>query len=644
VKTEGDGKTTSELGKEVQQAENTHATQLAFRSLNPPAPNVESANTRAEDYVTSPDLDDSKTTVVIPKNDLVEHKSPSLEQDTVKDLGSPIPSESSSHLSSPSPILAPKTQPVHARKRSKPFEKTKNASETESDAPPKKKSRKRAPAKSHASRAREPNKALEEQEHDQAPSPPKTRRAVKPKKETTYTNGANQDIPAMIQHGSIPSLKQAPVVDELNSMILDSDAEIQQRDYIHEDADMQEHYSDVEVLVTPSKHVPPIDNVPSTPRSRPKVSTRELEGLSPTKYRERPSKAKRNTLPISRQLFKPDTEDKSMSSMPTFEQSPAIPVGAIDKDLTARATKKQKVEPVEEEKYDLFPAPKMDLTKPTPLPDLPTPPRFSTNARRTTRNKKMVDKPEEINFPSVESSVVETPEPNDEDAILEDGVEEETVNSSKVSDDDDFEDAQETLNASDSHESSNDNVSDDMTPPPRKKAKLTNKSVLLRGAQNTSRSSSSASTAAPSSTATQAPNKYGFSPARGPRTRQALKTAAASKSGPAPASTPKPKPKPKVPAKRKAKTTPTAVAPDDTEEENESQGNAQPTLLDTSTLGTPKFTTNAKGKGKKSILDTDTPTTRQTRRASAMQDKLQHARDEEEKVRAETKAKLRRKG
>jgi hypothetical protein len=681
--------------------ENAAVTQLAYRLSKPLSPfNVEPANARAEDHVTAPDLENSNIVVAVPKQDPAERTSSIDYQVTIKDVDSTTPLGTSPTFTKPqssprspgltTPVPAPKVQTHYPCKRSRPTKKTNNASETESDAPPKKKARRNVSPKPRASRARKPSEALEDQDIEPTPSPAKTRRGtVKSNKEAAYVSGAGEDFSASIQQrstsklghsaqgGSTEPSRQAPITDESDNMAFASHAETKQSDHEDKNADVEEYYSKIKVRVTPSKHVPSVENVPSTPRSRPRVSKRELQGLNSPMYRERPSMAKRDTLPIARQLFKSDTPYGYMSSTPTLGLSPAAPVSTFDlpifaevtsgtmevaklpvtksketspktkemesgptapqavkKTSAARPIRKPMVEPVEVEEYDLSSAPNLDTTKPLPLPDHPSTPRFSTNGRRTTRTRGKVDKHEESNFPVEDSSVVGNTKPDHEDLFSDTGKPEDMNNESEE-DDDDFKDYQETIKAPDEQGSSDDNVSD-ITPPPSKKPRLKNKS-LLSGNQNTSQSNSRTSTSAlsiPSSKGIPTTNKYGFKPSpSGPRTRQVPKAAAVAK----PALTSKAKAKTKVPAKRRAKTARSSVAADTEGDEEEASA---PTKGKTSTASTSVTTVT--------LEPAKLPSVRQTRRASAMAHEIKHAREEKEreakeKVQAEAKAKLRKK-
>jgi hypothetical protein len=576
--------------------EHTPAAQLAYRPSKPPSPSdLEPASTPAEDHKTVPDVENNRTTVTTPGDDLVvQNGSSGHAQDTTDDPGSTTSAPES------------KAQSSHSEKRSRLSRKAKSASETESDAPLKKKPRMSTPAKSRASRAGKSREAPEEQEYGYAPSLAETRRGAVNEKPSS---SAQHEKTSKLGHFAYrnytgPSLK-VPIADESSDEIFST-----QTAHETDNADMEEHYSDVEVPITPSRYVPAIENVPSTPKSRPKVSDRELQGLTPTTYRDRSSKSK----PISRQLFssqKPGSLDTLKSGMVALEDSLAVSrrdteslILVVDSDVTdsnpkvskrpvakpratsakvakakhspaasgptkknpaARATKKRKVTREEEEEYDLlFPPSMINAKPPSPEVDLPLPPRFTTSARRTTRSKKKFDKNEETR-PSVEDN----DEPDDKNADLEGDDE----------DGDDFEDAQEIIEASDNTEEADEYSFD------------TSNSVKKP----------------------QLKNKYGYTL---PRTRQATK-AAGDRAAPTPAAS-KTAPKAKAPVKNKARISHGNTAAElGKEEEREEESIVVPKTL-------------AKGKGKKSTASAATatpkptkqPSVRKTRRASAMEQEI----------------------
>ncbi|KAG9185422.1 hypothetical protein G6011_07966 [Alternaria panax] len=687
--------------------ENAPVTQPAYRSSGPSSPfDVELSNASDGDHMAVLNSENSKSQVEIPKNNILEDRSPRFDQEMMELLvstvrpGSPRHLDSSSSLGSPTPIPAPKAQPIPSHKRSKPSKQTENASETESDAPPRKRARQIPSTEQRANGAEKLSKGLVQMEDALAASPIKIKNgAVKLKKEAAHVKGMDEDSSAEIPSGSTPKLdllaqnehsgpsRQAPITKELD-MILDCHAEILQPDHENNDADMEEHFIDIEVPVTPSKRVPPVDTVPSTPRSRPKISTRELQGISPPTYRNRPSKATRDMLSISLQLFKLDTSEKLMSSTNAFEQSPAVPrsnsdLSALDKGsgatgstldmvrhfvakpkaapaktkkqeksqalapdtinaFSARPAKKQKAEPADDIEEDLFTASKIDTTKPAPLPELASPPRdVFTNARRATRSKKTFDRNVDVT-PAIEDSLVITDGDLDDENPSSSSSESDDVKDAFEEEDGDFKDAQETIEAPYKNKEADDDYSDTSLPA-SKNHKLKNTSLMLRD-YNVGGSSSRTNTPAPSTaSSTPAPttNRYGFKPPHGPRTPRirAGRKAAVGTAAPTPSvRKPAPAPKAKVPAKRKAKT-----ARSDTVIEVEEENQKVSSAVNSKAPG--------RSKAKRSTFlaaATPEPPARKTRRAHAMEDEIIHAREEDEKVakenvRAATKAKLRRK-
>ncbi|KAI4695146.1 uncharacterized protein J4E84_001771 [Alternaria hordeiaustralica] len=514
--------------------ENISAAKLAHRLSKPPAPSDVEPNTTFEDNTTVPDVDDSTSVVAIPEENRMEDVSFAHHLDTTKDLGSTTA------------VPEPETQPVHPHKRSKASKNTASVSESDSDGPAKKKRKANVAslAKARAIKAanKKPNKAPKDQEDESTPPPAKGRRAaVKSKKEAAHVDVSNEEPTLSTKHGGAlkhtGSSAKAPIVVESDDAIISA-----QSDQGGDSADMDEHYSDVEKPVTPSKQTPAAEIVLGTPLSRPAVSKRELQDLTSTSYRQHPSKAK----PISRKLFpphKPETLGELMSSMPATADSPTVAVSDADsvdlfgdlgvpdtttkapkrpaskpraaqakaarakKAPAARTTRKRNASPKKEEKtkskeqeeYELsvlFPEPKIDTKGPSPEIDVPTPPR---PLRRTTKQ-----------------SILDEPE-GDYDAHEDNGDPE----NANEDDDDDFEDAQETIEAS-----SDDNDSQDGISPPPKKLKLKNKPLMLAGhtiRQTRSRATTTtpARSIAPKAAA-HAKNKFGFTP---PLTRQAKKTA-----------------------------------------------------------------------------------------------------------------------
>ncbi|KAI4626626.1 hypothetical protein J4E83_003778 [Alternaria metachromatica] len=539
--------------------ENATAAKLAHRLSKPPAPSDVEPSTTVDDKTTVPDVDDSTSVVAIPEEDRMEDVSFAHNLDTTEDLGSTRA------------VSEPETQSVHSHKRSKASKNTASVSESDSDGPAKKKRKANVAslAKARAIKAanKKPSKAPTDQEDESTPPPAKGRRAAaKSKKEATHVDTTNEEPTLSTKRGGAlkhtGSSAKAPIVVESDDAIISA-----QSDQGGDSADMEEHYSDVEKPVTPSKQTPAAEIVLGTPMSRPSVSKRELRDLTQIRYREHPSKAK----PISRKLFpshKSNALGELMSSMSAPADSQTVPVSDADSvdlfgdlgvpDTTTKAPKRpaskprvaqakaarakktpatrttrkrntspkegEKTKSKEQEEYELsvlFPEPKIDTKGPSPEIDVPTPPR---PLRRTTKQ-----------------SILDEPE-GDYDAHEENGDSKHGVED----DDDDFEDARETIEAS---ADDSDEVDSD-TPPPPKKLKLKNKPLILGGhtiRQTRSRATTTPARSVAPKAAAHAKNKFGFTP---PLTRQAKK-AANVPTAPATALA-KPAPKAKAPAKSKA--------------------------------------------------------------------------------------------
>jgi hypothetical protein len=675
------------------------ATQLAHTSSKPPASSdLEPKNTALECHTTASEFMDGTVIAAEVEEDLIEDAAGIHAQGTTEDLGSTTS------------VLGTDVQAAIVETRSKGSENKNNTSSSESEGPPKKKAKTSTfvPASARAGRIlnRKLNKAPEEQESETTLLVAKTRRAINSKEEDFQANSVNEESSLSTQNGS--TLKfghfacgkytgqsaQAPNADGLGDRIIDT-----QSNRGDDDAVMEEHYSDVEIPVTPGKHASAAEKVPSTPTSRPKVSKRELDGVTtPTKYRERSSKAKQPTeqptkQPISRKLFsshKLDPLDTLMSSVPSLKDSISIPVsnpdsfvlvddaggaksapkvstrpapksratpakamrvkavpappGPTKKTPAARATKKAKITP-EEEEYELFPAPKIDTKPPSPEKEVPEPPR----PLRATRNKRdfayvapwVKDSPsieyaesdgdkDELSDISEPEGGNEGPQYKNDDPKGED------------QDDEDFEDAQETIEVSDESEEADDDTSD--TPPPtnKHKSKPKNKPLMLGGhtiSNTRSRTSTPARTVA-SSIATPPKNKFGFTPPHVRLTRQASK-AAGGPTAPNPA-TAKPASKAKAATKSKAKKPRGDTAPVPASEEEDE---------DESPTAAPKTATKRKGKDSTAPIATATPeptrqlSKRKTRHASAMEgEEKETERVKEEKDKAKFKRKLRSAG
>ncbi|KAI4702380.1 hypothetical protein J4E81_002743 [Alternaria sp. BMP 2799] len=535
--------------------ENASAAKLSHRLSKPPTPSDVEPNTTVDDNTPVSDVDDSTSVAAIPEEDRMEDVSYAHNLDTIEDLGSTTA------------VAEPETQPVHPHKRPKVSKNTASVSESDSDGPIKKKRKANVAslAKARAIKAanKKPSKVPKDQEDQSAPPPAKGRRAAaKSKKEAAHMDVVNDEPTLSTKHGGAlkhtGSSAKTPIVVESDDAIISA-----QSDQGGDSADMDEHYSDVEKPVTPSKQTPTAKIVLGTPLSRPSVSKRELRDLTSTSYRQHPSKAK----PISRKLFpphKPEALGELMSSMPAPADPPTVPVSDADSvdlfgdlgvpDTTTKAPKRpaskpraaqakagpatsgrtkktpaprttrkrnaspkkeEKTKSKEQEEYELsvlFPEPKIDTKGPSPEIDVPTPPR---PLRKSTKQ-----------------SILDESE-GDDDIHKDNGDPENGVED----DDDDFEDARETIEAS---------ADDSDTPPPPKKLKLKNKPLMLGGhtiRQTRSRATTTPARNTASKAAAHAKNKFGFTP---PLTRQAKKAATPA---PAPA---KPAPKAKAPSKSKA--------------------------------------------------------------------------------------------
>ncbi|KAI4948948.1 hypothetical protein J4E91_005410 [Alternaria rosae] len=583
------------LAKVSADEENASTAKLAHGLSKPPAPFALELNTTVKDHTTALDVEDSTSVAVIPEEDRMEDVSFAHAQETAKDLGSTTT------------VPEPKAQPTHPHKRSRASRSTTSVSETDSDGPVKKKPMTNAAslAKACASKAasKKPSKAPKDQEDESTPPLGKSRSAAaKSKKEAAHVDITNEEPSLSTKHGVAlkytGSSAKAPIVVESDDAIISA-----QSDQGGDSADMREHYSDVEKLATPSKQTPAAEIVLGTPMSRLSVSKRELRDLTPTLYRERPSKAK----PISRKLFPPHKANalgELMSSTPAPADSPTVSVSDTDSiglfgdlgvpDTTTKALKcsapkpratpakaarakngpaasgptkktpatrttrkrmaapkkEEKTKSKEQEEYELlllFPEPKIDTKGPSPEMDVPLPPR----PLRITSRMSLLDDPviEHAKLGGDKALLSDTTEPEGDDDVPQD-IDEDLENEDEDDDDDvDFEDGQDTIEAS-----GDDDDSDNDTPPPSKKPKLKNKPLMLGGhtiRQTRSRATTTPARSIASKAAAPAKNKFGFTP---PLTRQAKKTANTS-TAPALA-----KPAPKASAKGKGKKATASVA------------------------------------------------------------------------------------
>ncbi|KAH6870492.1 hypothetical protein BKA58DRAFT_385165 [Alternaria rosae] len=546
----------------------TIAATLNHRLSKPPTPSALELNTTVKGHTTALDVEYSTSVAVIPEEDRMEDVSFAHAQETAKDLGSITT------------VPEPKAQPTHPHKRLRASRRTTSISETDSDGPVKKKPMNNAAslAKARASKAasKKLSKAPKDQEDESTPPLVKSRRAAaKSRKEAAHVDITNEETSLSTKHA--------------------------RSDQRGDSADMEEHYSDVEKPATPSKQTPAGEIVLGTPMSRPSVSKHELQDLTTTLYRERPSKAK----PISRKLFSPHKSNalgELMSSMPAPADSQTVPVSDTDtiglfRDLgvpdtttkalkrsapkpratpakaarakngptasgptkktpATRTTRKRMAAPKKEENTKskeqeecevsvVLTEPKIDTKGSSPEMDVPLPPR----PLRITSRMSLLDDPvnEHAKLGSEKALLSDTSEPEGDDDVPQDI--DDLENEDEDDDDADFEDAQDTVEAS-----GDDDDSDNDTPPPSKKPKLKNKSLILGGhtiRQTRSRATTTPARSISSKAAAPAKNKFGFTH---PLTRQAKKVANTS-TAPAPA-----KPAPKASAKSKGKKATASVA------------------------------------------------------------------------------------
>ena len=369
--------------------------------------------------------------------------------------------------SSTSPQQAKATDP---RKGSRLVTKTKSASDSDFDAPPRKKAKKLAPTKgvpADAEHVCESSNEELEREKLSAKKGRKRGRSVKevPQRDDTAENHTPSD-PAwnltrfIYGQYTKPSFPASPksYTDPSGKMTLGTKTELQQPDETS-DPDMEEHYSEVEIPISLGNQTPTRGRSSNTLRSRSIVSQRELSSLGATKYRLRPSISQQKPPPTARQLFaKPDTLSTLTSSTRALEESPSVPyVGkntpmlvedyaekvatpAVDmsrskypvakdsaatKDAktkahqklqetpAARNLRKRKATPLADGKEEgekgriLFPAPKLDFSTPKTDAQFPVPQKIQASTPRSVGRKTRGKKQNKAVEPG--------PEPDDED-------------------------------------------------------------------------------------------------------------------------------------------------------------------------------------------------------------------------------------
>ncbi|KAF1836499.1 hypothetical protein BDW02DRAFT_615241 [Decorospora gaudefroyi] len=461
---------------------------------------------------------------------------------------------------------------ANPRKRSKPTKKAKATSDTEEEAPPKKKPRRAAPAKPRASRAKKAPRAPEEERGNDLEGPPtkRKRRPAKAKKEgsdddelehdaTRNQNGLTSEL-AHSAYGNYnqPASQPGNPTDPSGETIFGTEPQLQAPDNDGNDVAMEEHWSEFET---------PAPAVPHTPKPRYIVSNRELANLSATKYRERSSR----TCAIA---FKKPAALRTLTSSPKgLEASPAIvpqdanaieeetsrtlensltsaapPIGKSnggapkkaqrqrakrtvtrrdtrnkmkgasesdeeeeeeESELPTRATKKKEMDPVEEEEeHEFFPAPKI----------------------QTDPNREEEEE-EAVLSPPPKPSTRKTrrkPIPSQQQPIHS------PTNSFDDAEHDQSEDPPATPSPppspSPSSESESEHVSyssdDELAPSPPTKRIQKKKNPTTASLANKTVPKSRAATPAPVTTSLPLHNKYGFTPPRGPKTRSGTTTTA----------------------------------------------------------------------------------------------------------------------
>ncbi|KNG51708.1 hypothetical protein TW65_011045 [Stemphylium lycopersici] len=382
-----------------------------------------------------------------------------------------------------------------------------------------------------------------------------SRKHLKRVKKANSTSDTDSDVPPKKKkrQGACrePSL-QVPT-NLSGETIFGTEAELQQPH--NDDGDTEEHYSDVETPSTPpGQAFVPIPST-KTARSRPKVSNRELEGLIPTKYRERASKARNQGQPIARQLFasqkKPDGLGMLLTSAKALEKSPAstknkdnltlvedagtagntskVSTRSKKKTPAGRATRKRKISAVEQEP-DSRPARKTSAAKKAGEKQATAPPNTKKNTTRATKSKGAVLKDtekDEILVSAESKPPPETPTQAEMESASE-YAESHQAPEAEASEADDDESCAATMTTM------------------FKKSKARNKTLAL-GAQAAGRNkhgNDAPAASVVSSSGTPGANKYGFTQRRGPKkaaaagsTPSTSRPAAVSKAAAAPSKT-----------------------------------------------------------------------------------------------------------
>ncbi|KAE8847392.1 hypothetical protein HRS9122_04299 [Pyrenophora teres f. teres] len=273
-----------------------------------------------------------------------------VNQDEGKTLAAPFDDTGTMEAVPPkSPTSPEKSKTTNPRKLSKRARKARSVSESDSDAPLKKKSKTLAPANGVPACTENSGESPEEEkgrEKLRAKTRMNGENLVKEvaqldesiEKQTRSKQGNNARNLSIFAYGPYtkpsPPATPTPLTEPSEKTTFDSETDFKQQDECP-NSSMKEHYSDVEIPVPLDTQTP--TQVPSldTPRTRSVVSQRELSSLSETKYRMRSSTSQRKPLPTARQLFaKPDTSSTVVSSTKkTLDESLSVPCVGENTDM-----------------------------------------------------------------------------------------------------------------------------------------------------------------------------------------------------------------------------------------------------------------------------------------------------------------------
>jgi len=194
-----------------------------------------------------------------------------------------------------SPASTEKAKATNPRKRSKPVRGVKSASGSDSEAPFKKKPRKFAPAKGVPAGTKDSGESSEEEKEREKALATTKRKAVTSMKEVPQLDepAEHQPLPkqgnttlnlsrfAYGQHTRpAPPASPSSFIGPSNHVVFGTNTESQTPDHDSSNSDMEEHYSDVEIPTTLGIQTPTLARSSNTPRTRSKVSQRELSSLS----------------------------------------------------------------------------------------------------------------------------------------------------------------------------------------------------------------------------------------------------------------------------------------------------------------------------------------------------------------------------